>query len=108
MLDITYRCLSCGKDAPDGHPTMICPYCKGYLKGEGFPGVTGTRDSFGIGQNFIDERTNKEITTWREWEKAGYREANPKNPRVREAFKDKKKKLSGRKIRQPLPHELPV
>ena len=86
---------------------MICP-CGGDLKGTGMPGVTGTRDGFGIGQNFIDERTHKEITTWKEWERAGYRKPSPKNERVKEAFENKTKELKGRNIRQPLPHELPV
>lgn len=34
------------------------------------PGVIGTRDSFGIGRNFY--HLGKEITTYKEWEKAGY------------------------------------
>jgi hypothetical protein len=86
---------------------MVCP-CGGDLKGEGFPSVTGTRDGFGIGQNFIDEKTHREITTWREWEKAGFKEPNIKNPKVRELVKEKRKELRGKRLRQPLPHELPV
>jgi hypothetical protein len=108
MLKLGYKCLSCHKDAPEGHQTMICPYCEGDLRGEGFPMVTGTRDGFGIGQNFIDERTHKEITTWREWEKAGYREPKLKNPKANEAFKEKRKQIGNQRQRQPLPSELPV
>lgn len=52
-----------------------CTRCKGRMvKKITAPSIINTRDSFGIGRNFIDERTNKEITTWKEWEKAGYRE----------------------------------
>lgn len=86
---------------------MVCE-CGGDIKGEGFPSITGTRDGFGIGKNFIDERTNKEITTWREWEKAGYREPKLKNEKAQEAFKEKKSQLKGQRLRQPLPSELPV
>lgn len=48
------------------------------------PLITGTRDSFGIGRKFKDERTGKEITTWKEWEKAGY--SDP----LKDGIKDKR------------------
>lgn len=59
------------------------------------PGITGTRDNFGIGKAFIDDSTNKTIDNWRSWEKAGYR--NPldvtKNHTVREKIKRKIDKI---------------
>ena len=50
---------------------------KEILETKQFPGITGTRDSFGIKNAFIDRKTGKEITTWKEWERAGY--TNPKD-----------------------------
>ena len=37
--------------------------------------VTGTQDSFGIGNAFCDEKTGQTIDTWKKWEGAGYRDA---------------------------------
>jgi hypothetical protein len=91
-------------------PIKICPQCgsEGHrLIGSGV-GMIGGRDNFGIGRNFIDERTGKEITTWKEWEKAGYQKPEPKNHMVKEAMKEKVAKLKGVNQRQPKPHELPV
>lgn len=42
------------------------------------PGVTGTRDSFGVGKAFIhenDDGTKKVVDNWKSWEKAGYKDA---------------------------------
>ena len=39
------------------------------------PGITGTRDGFGVMKSFYDEKTHKEITNFKEWEKAGYKPA---------------------------------
>lgn len=104
-LDITYRCQACGFEVPEGYRTMICPICEGDLRGEGFPAFTGTRDQFGIGKNFIhenDDGSKKEITTWREWEKAGYKNAmSCHRGTVKEKIKEKMDKIrrkSGQKI----------
>ncbi len=40
-----------------------------------FPGITGTRDSFGIGTEFVDEATGKTVDNYNTWEKLGYRQA---------------------------------
>jgi hypothetical protein len=84
---------------------MICPQCSGDLKGEGIPSVTGTRDGFGIGRNFIHENENgskEEITTWREWEKKGYKDAVSFHKGVmKEKIKenmDKRRRKSGQKL----------
>ena len=68
-----------------------------------FPAVIGTRDGFGIGNAFKDEKTGKEITTWKEWEKAGYRSIEDgKLPRnLKAQIKEKKEKIKtkdGKKI----------
>lgn len=96
VLDIAYVCQSCGF-SPDEPKSMACPKCGGDLKGEGMPGVTGTRDGFGIGRNFIhsDEKGTREITTWREWEKAGYKDAisATRNKDIAKRAKDKMKRI---------------
>ena len=58
----------------------------------------GTQDSFGISKNFIhtnDDGTKKEIKSWKQWEKAGYKDALQctKNHNVREMIKEKQEKL---------------
>ena len=79
---------------------MICPKCNGDLKGEGFPSVTGTRDGFGIGRKFYhnDGQGVKEITTWREWEKAGYKDAisATNNKNIAKMAKDKMKRIKAK------------
>lgn len=37
-----------------------------------FPGITGTRDSFGIGKEFYDKKHGV-IDNFKKWERAGYR-----------------------------------
>ena len=37
-------------------------------------GITGTRDSFGVGKEFVDENTGKIVDNWRTHEKLGYRD----------------------------------
>jgi len=84
---------------------MICPNCSGDLKGEGMPSITGTRDSFGIGKAFIHENedgSKKEITTWKEWEKAGYKDAvtfhkGAMKEKIKES-KEKRKCKAGKKL----------
>ena len=60
--------------------------------------VINTRDSFGFGRNFMhtdDNGVTKEITTWKQWDKAGYKNALDviKNPKVKELVKKKQKKM---------------
>lgn len=74
---------------------MIC-ICGGDLRGQG-PGVIGTRDGFGIGKEFIDERTGKTIDNYRAWEKAGYKDVSAiQNHEVKERVKEKVKSLKGK------------
>jgi len=49
---------------------QMCDCGKSALRLISIPNITGTRDSFGIGKNFYDN--GKEITTYKQWEKAGY------------------------------------
>ena len=69
--------------------------------------VIGTRDQFGIGRNFMhtdDNGKTKEITTWGQWEKAGYKDALQctKNHNVREMIKEKQEKLKRKGVKSAL------
>jgi len=59
--------------------------------------ISGTRDTFGIGKEFVDNKTGKTIDNWRTWEKAGYRDAvefhKNGDPSVKEGIKRKMKKI---------------
>jgi hypothetical protein len=108
-VEIVYRCVKCSRLGLGPIYPMICA-CGGDIRGLGCPSISGTRDQFGIGNEFIDERTNRTIDNWKDWERAGYKDPLEvtKNHRVREMIKDKKKELAGQKFRQPKPEELPV
>ena len=69
---IAYICIDCGKTPPEDYMSMICPHCRGRIRGSG-PGVTGTRDNFGVGMAFTDDESGKTIDNWKSWEKAGFR-----------------------------------
>lgn len=54
------------------------------------PGITGTRDSFGIGRNFIHKGEDgkfREITNWKQWHKDGYRDPMD-SPSISKTHKD--------------------
>ncbi len=97
VLDITYICQKCKQPKAEWNNSMICHICRGPLKGEGFPGVTGTRDSFGIGRKFYhrDENGVREIETWKGWERAGYKDAISAtgNKNIAKMAKDKMKRI---------------
>jgi len=92
----THICISCGFIPKAGYDRNFCPICNGELHGMS-PAITGTRDSFGVGKNFIHENedgTLKEITNWKEWEKAGYRDAlSCHKGDVKEKIKEKMSKI---------------
>ena len=96
MLQTKYQCNKCGWEAPEGYDSMIC-LCGGDMRGEA-PGFVGSRESFGLGRNFIhtnEDGSKKEITNWKQWEKAGYKDALSctKNHNVREMIKEKMEKI---------------
>ena len=65
------------------------------------PGVIGTRDSFGIGKAFIDERSGKVIDNYRSWEKAGYREISEiKSEKVKTLAKEKVQRIKNKPNRK--------
>ena len=79
---------------------MICLYCGGDLRGQA-PSISGTRDGFGISKSFIDERTGKEIDTYKKWEKAGFKDkVETKNHTLNEQIKEgvKKRKYRGDRV----------
>lgn len=60
------------------------------------PKIIGTRDAFGIGKEFKDDKTGKVIDNYRSWEKAGYcnAEDSPNLPAsVKNAVKRKIEKI---------------
>ena len=100
MLEFKYICIGCGKEKPEYFHGMICPYCQGDLRGTGCPGITGTRDNFGVMKSFKDINTGKTIDNWKSWEKAGYR--NPmdvvKDKGVKSKIKDKVRKINKKPV----------
>jgi hypothetical protein len=60
--------------------------------------IIGTRDSFGIGKEFYHK--GKEITTWRQWEKAGYSDplsdGTIKDNEMKERVKEKAAKVKAK------------
>lgn len=96
-MQFNYRCRDCGKEKPDNSEKMICVFCGGDIKGQS-AGVIGTRDGFGIGKEFVDERSGKEIDNWRSWEKAGFRDkCSTTNHNFKEQVKEQKEKRKGRR-----------
>ncbi len=94
VLEIEYVCIDCGKTPPEDYLRMVCPHCRGRIRGEG-PGITGTRDNFGIKNEFRNE-DNKVIDNWTSWEKEGYRKPleTHKEHHVKEKIKDKIGKIN--------------
>ena len=59
------------------------------------PGITGTRDSFGIKNAFQDSETGLTIDNWKTWERAGFRKPLEvhKDSNVRAGIKRKIEKI---------------
>jgi len=95
-----YECVDCHATRELFHPVnhkkkVECERCGAKsVKLIGTPVVVGTRDSFGIKNDFVDSSTGKTIDTWSKWEKAGYRDpiSTTRNHDVKEKIKDKKEK----------------
>ena len=98
LSDIKYICRSCNEEASEDYKFMICEFCGGDLRPNGVPGVTGTRDGFGINNSFQDDENGQTIDNWKSWEKRGYR--NPleitRNNTVKEKIKAKIDKIKHR------------
>jgi len=74
-----YLCPECQKEVAVSKPMAksssveVCQKCGTAMdKQITMPAIHGTRDGFGINKAFVDAETGKEITTWKEWEEAGY------------------------------------
>lgn len=93
-LQVEYICQACGRESPPDDNGMVCQ-CGGFYRGIGGPGISGTRDNFGIRKSFTDCNDGKTIDNWRSWEKAGFR--NPletvKDSNVRAGIKRKIDKI---------------
>lgn len=71
------------------------------LDSKQFPGVTGTRDSFGIKNEFVDERTGKTIDNYKSWERAGYRPSSDiSNEKFRREVRKKEKKCKQQRLKR--------
>jgi len=57
----------------------------------GGPGITGTRDSFGIAKSFRDDESGQVIDNWKIWERRGYKNAlqSTRNHDMKEKIKGK-------------------
>ncbi len=105
-----YECPKCGvqedifKLMKDCCKVEKCKECKCAMKRLiTVPVISGTRDGFGISKSFVDERSGKEIDTWKKWEKAGYKETvNTNNHTLNEKVKEgvKKRKHRGDRVLQ--------
>jgi len=84
-LVIEYVCITCGKVPAENSKSMVCE-CGGPIRGQG-PGISGTRDGFGVKNGFHDDQTGKTVDTWRKWEKAGFR--RPKDLSMKGDMKEK-------------------
>jgi len=65
------------------------------------PTLSGTRDSFGVGKEFVDPESGKLIDTWKKWEGAGYKQLKDskgmkRRMKCNEKIKEKKDKLKGK------------
>ena len=97
-----YLCERCGKELEIVKPMSeyntieLCNECNTIMiKQVSKVAVTGTQDSFGIGNAFCDEKTGKTIDTWKKWEKAGYRDAEDVVPsRIKNEVRRKKEKVT--------------
>lgn len=58
--------------------------------------VVGTRDTFGIKNEFQDPDSGQTIDNWKSWEKAGYRQTSDiKRHDLKEKVKEKVEKIKG-------------
>ena len=105
-----YKCPGCGMVEEVYHSfsydgATLCGVCETPMdKQICIPAVHGTRDSFGVGKSFVDPDSGKEITTWKEWEQAGYKPAaeamkqSKRGEKAQTLFKEKLAKKQNHKI----------
>ena len=101
-MKVVYFCKQCGRPGVD---SMVCE-CGGTIVPDCNINITGTRDGFGIGKAFTDERTGKVIDNWRSHEKAGFRDyRDHMKGDMKEAVKDKIKRVKRGAPQKPLSNE---
>jgi len=107
-VEFKYNCIDCGKEKPKNAARgMFCHYCGGELRGQA-PHIS-TTDTFGKRKAFIDERTGKEINTWKNWEKAGFGDVKDiKNHDMKEKVKEQLHKRSNREEKKINVNSLPI
>lgn len=72
-----------------------CPVCRIRIKRIFNAIISGTRDQFGIRNEFYDPKTKTYIDTRRKWEKAGFKDPleTTTNSKVRAGIKRKREKI---------------
>lgn len=98
VVQITYTCQECGREEEEIQ-SFICK-CGGEFKGTGFPGLTGTRDNFGIRHEFYDQKTGQYIDTFKKWERAGYKQPGDVNGKQSKFLKERIKEVTKHKTYQ--------
>lgn len=98
VLEITYTCLSCGREEGD-IKSFVCK-CGGEFRGTGMPSITNTMDSFGIGRAFYDVKTGKYIDNFKKWERAGFKEPGAVGGRNSDQIKHQVKEMKKNKTYQ--------
>ena len=99
-----YNCTHCGcykdvvKSMNESGLLEVCDNCGEVMERtyvNQCPAIVGTRDSFGIGKEF--EHNGQVIDNWKDWEKAGFRDAmDDTKGDEREKIKEKTKKIKRR------------
>ena len=108
MPETLMVCRKCAKEHDTNERKNFCE-C-GAVLGELEINITGTRDSFGIGNEFKDEKTGKVIDNFKSWEKAGYASSvdSIKNNRLKEKVKEQITRKKTRQASKLDCHSLPL
>ena len=100
LFEINYSCIDCDWNAPKEYNSMICKRCGGDLKSDRNVMVLNSRDAFWRDNpkpfyHTDDNGRTREITNFKSWEKAGYRDAISctKDSNVRRGIKRKVEKI---------------
>jgi len=99
-----YSCIKCdisqdvSKPMAQSEKIEKCPVCSAKMrKIISSVAISGTRDTFGIGKEFVDEKTGVLVDNWRTHEKLGYVDAKEyhsnSHNKIKEGITRKVKKI---------------
>ncbi len=99
-----YECIDCKWVfdtfcAVEERNKQKCPKCGGSVsKLMANLSVVGTRDNFGIKNEFRDDKNGQTIDNWKSWEERGFRDPLEmhKGAKMKEKIKEKIKKVKNR------------